>query len=682
MLIESLEKALARVLGPRKRARLRVRRQTGMASPGFPGLREVSVNRIAKMLIAGVVLMVVAYVIWRHVTYVTEHTDYSDPPERGELKLVDDELGDKNPAFDPDLVDSRPLGDWEVNKSAAVIKLDCPAVKPDKHPEMLLLRPSYADAVKAAEQHGLKLLPSANLLDGAGKQFDDGLYAALDLACFRGEFGLSSSAPGLVRSIFDKLPHASPARPFLAAALELAGRKVELKPGEAAKKDRTLAWFERDKARSKPISFYEWTGALREVWRFYRFLQHEFADEGGLDIPREIAAALKADADLLKRYRAVNGFYGRLTNPMICLPVDALIDAQEDLAELARKHGARRQAVAVFPPSTSRETELFDRLFPLGVPADANLMGELIRRIRSGEVDLEPGEDDGWYQYQVYALETMLLPSRGREADKLLLTANYKKRLVEAFKALITKRRETHVRQLAPSGKRGRARVQALAEGEVCPRLRLEPCPTCYLRTARAYAFLESFLLSVVPRERLAAMHGLKKGGERAANLADELAGMRRRFYGFYLVSCEDIGMRPEFLRDEPVDRDGARNAALAWLRDFPKDPDVACDTRVAVPVYVDPIRDRTRLWATLGVRLAHLEASYARPPKVRPKGQGGAWQDVDDWLLDVSRYVIAVDEFAEFETKGSAALTRAEHRAVCDRHKTRAAILKTLVSR
>ena len=72
------------------------------------------------------------------------------------------------------------------------------------------------------------------------------------------------------------------------------------------------------------------------------------------------------------------------------------------------------------------------------------MMAVLIRRIRDGTVKLAPGKNDGWYQYQVYALETMLLPEKGQEDGKLLLTAEYKKRLIEAFKALVAKRRETH----------------------------------------------------------------------------------------------------------------------------------------------------------------------------------------------------------------------------------------------
>jgi hypothetical protein len=72
-------------------------------------------------------------------------------------------------------------------------------------------------------------------------------------------------------------------------------------------------------------------------------------------------------------------------------------------------------------------------LFPLGLPPNADLMRELVRRIRSGDVDLKPGPQSGWYEYQAYALETLLLPEKGSEHDKLLLTKAYKKRMLEAF---------------------------------------------------------------------------------------------------------------------------------------------------------------------------------------------------------------------------------------------------------
>jgi len=443
-------------------------------------------------------------------------------------------------------------------------------------------------------------------------------------------------------------------------------------------KAKWLADFEQDKAASKPIGFYTWTPELQRTWRFYRFLQHEF-DTEYLTIPRDVAAVLKDHADLLKQYRAINAFYGRLTNPLVCLPVNALIGTTQDVAALAKQRGASHAAAAVFPPSTSRETELFERLFSEGLPADANLMVTLIRRIRSGEVDLKPSQKpggDGWYQYQVYALETLLLPGRGQEKEKLLLTAEYKKRLVEAFKAMITTRRETHARQLSAAKDSAPA---PLSSGEVSPRLRIEPCATFYLRTARAYAFVQNFLRSAVGRQRLEKLHGLKQGGTREAALDAELDALARRFYGFYLVACEDLGMRPQFLPDEAVDQAAARSEALRWLGNLDADPDLACDTRVSVPIFISLVRGKTRLWATVGVRLAHLDASYARPPRVRPKGEKGEWKEVERYQMGPSDYVIPVVEFAEIEMNGSNALSREEFRAICDRHSTKEEIVRAL---
>ncbi|MFZ1934147.1 MAG: hypothetical protein WCB27_16260 [Thermoguttaceae bacterium] len=613
---------------------------------------------------------------WHARYYEVSRTEYQEPPRQEDV-LADDTLAEKSPAFDATLIDSRPLGDWEVNSSAAVVRLDCPMIKPDVEKAMLVLRPSYRDAIRDYEFNVQRVLPSANMLDGAAKQFDDGLYAAVDLACFRGELGLSPAVPQWVASVFSHLPAKSPARAFLAAALELGGEKAPAGDVNEEEKAKWLADFEQDKATSKPIGFYTWTPELQRTSRFYRFLQHEF-DADRLAIPRDVAVVLKGHADLLKQYRAINAFYGRLTNPLICLPVDALIDVTQDLTALAKQRGASHATAAVFPPSTSRETELFERLFPDSLPPDVNLMVTLIRRIRSGEVDLKPSQKaggDGWYQYQVYALETLLLPGRGQEKEKLLLTAEYKKRLVEAFKAMITTRRETHTRQLAKCADK----CAPLSRGEVSPRLRIEPCATFYLRTARAYAFLQNFLRSTVGRERLEKLHGLKQGGTREAALDAELDALARRFYGFYLLTCEDIGMKPQFLPDEPVDQAVARREALKWLEHLGTDPDLACDTRVSVPIAVDPVRGKTRFWATVGVRLAHLDASYARPPRVRAKGEKGDWKEVKHYQAGSSAYVIPVVEFAEFELSGSNALSREEFRAVCDRYSTKEEIVQAL---
>jgi hypothetical protein len=105
----------------------------------------------------------------------------------------------------------------------------------------------------------------------------------------------------------------------------------------------------------------------------------------------------------------------------------------------------------------------------------------------------------------------------------------------------------------------------------------------------------------------------------------------------------------------------------------------LAIDTRVSVPIYYDPNRKITRLWVTLGVRLSRLETSFARGPSVKPVEGEGEWAELDGHQLQGKTFYIAVDEFAEVELKGARTLTRDELRALCDKHKTKAAILKAL---
>ena len=346
------------------------------------------------------------------------------------------------------------------------------------------------------------------------------------------------------------------------------------------------------------------------------------------------------------------------------------------VAVRADERGVRRASVAFLPPSTSRETELFSSLFPRGLPSSANLMAEMIAAVRSGKVDLAPGVNDGWYQHQVFALETMLLPSRGQEEQKLLLKKSYKERLVDAFKALVTKRRETHVRGMDTA-----VASEAAAPFEELgfrPRLRIEPCVTYYLRTARAYGFVQSFLTSVAGEETLAELHGLTADGERDESLAEELDSVRRRAYGFYLVSCEDIGLRPDLADGELADLDAAKQLALDWLENLSSDDDLKRDTRVAVPIFHDPLKQRTRIWVTLGVRQAKLTATFARPPRVRNEEEP-EWKTPKSYQLNAGRFLIAVDEFAEVSIPGLTCPNREELRQLCDREKTKEAIIAAL---
>jgi hypothetical protein len=263
-------------------------------------------------------------------------------------------------------------------------------------------------------------------------------------------------------------------------------------------------------------------------------------------------------------------------------------------------------------------------------------MKELIKAIRTGRVDLAPKPESGWYEYQIFALETFLMPEKGHENPKLLLTKAYKKRMLEAFQALVTKRRETHAREIAKAA----GAIEGYSRATVKPRLRVEPCPSYYLRTARSYDFLLNFLIAAIGEEGLGSLHGLKAGGERSKTLLEELRWMRDFFYGLHLLSAEDIGMPPALRPDEPVDRAACEAKAGEWLASYIKDPDLAVDTRVSVPLYFTTIPSdrRTRLWATIGVRLAKLDVSYAKPPKIEPADGAGGWQEASWDQLEAVR--------------------------------------------
>jgi hypothetical protein len=127
---------------------------------------------------------------------------------------------------------------------------------------------------------------------------------------------------------------------------------------------------------------------------------------------------------------------------------------------------------------------------------------------------------------------------------------------------------------------------------------------------------------------------------------------------------------------DEGIDVGRCTQQAMDWLAKPLDDPDLAVDTRVSVPMYMYP---DTRLWMTLGVRLARLQAAYVRQPSIRRQGDTG-WRPVYD--LEQADYMILVDEFAEVSLPGLHTFTREELRAICDRAKTREEILKACQER
>ncbi|MCC7510917.1 MAG: hypothetical protein IT464_16285 [Planctomycetes bacterium] len=613
------------------------------------------------------------------VTYTVEREDIT-PPKVEDL-LADDKLADKNPSFDPALIDSRPFGEpgnqWQINASAAVIRLDVPAIRDDSEEPLRRLYPNFAEAAKAMKAAGLPVLPSVNLIGGKAKQFDDGLYAAIDTWAVQNDEGGVRDVEKLVRQVLTELNPGGEPYAWLWGSLEAGGLAS---PDEHTRRpplaEKYVAAFLANESASTPVGFYVWNENLQRVFRFLRYLQQPIPSRQLADA---IARVVGADPEWRSQYQRMLELYAGMTNPFVALNLLALADAAnvgKSLDEIAKAAGVRRATVHFLPYSDNRETALFERLYPTGAPAHADLMRDFIRAIRGGTLELTPREGAGWYEYQIYALETFLLPERGTEHAKLLLTKQYKLRMLEAFKAMVTKTRETHIRQ---SDLAVGSAAAPPAEG-LAPRLRCEPNPTYYLRIARSYAFVQKLLLSQV--QDLNAIRGARESGPRGLPLGDELEHMRMLFYGLHLVSCEDIGMAAQTLPGEIDQPDYLRVLASKWLEQWESDVDLAADTRVAVPVYVMP-GEYTRFWCTVGVRAMKLTASYAKAPTWRPMAADGApaaeWTAMESWRMQAGNWILLGDEFAEVERQGDLPLTRKELRDICNHHGSKQAIIEAL---
>ncbi len=330
-------------------------------------------------------------------TYTVEWTEYSPPPQRPDGVLADDRLEEKNPPFDETVIDSRPLGDWELNASAAVIRLDCPIIKPDVEAELLTLRRSYAEAMRPEAVGGRDFLAQCEPPGRRGEAVRRRAVRGGRSGLLPGRVGLRAGRARRDAAIFDRQPAKSPRAAATGRGLGIGGTEGAVAARRGAAQSKCCCGHSRP---TSPAASPSASTIGPRSWRRSggSIVSSRRSSTNATSAPcRAVAAALADDPKLLARYRVVNALYGRLTNPLACLSADALVGAAGDLDALAKRQGVQRPTIAVLPPSTSRETELFNRLFPQGVPAEVDLMATLIRRIRAGEVDLKPGDKDGWY---------------------------------------------------------------------------------------------------------------------------------------------------------------------------------------------------------------------------------------------------------------------------------------------
>jgi hypothetical protein len=523
------------------------------------------------------------------------------------------------------------------------------------------LFPSHAAFLASRQQDGVATFPSVQTIGTYVKQLDDTIYAGVERTVQDGLAPTVEPKRLILRGALEYLSsHRSSsgdeAIAMVAAALELGGDTPTVPPELATSVASVKSEFLATPARAKPIGFYTWSEDLSRIWKQDRLLQVALPTG---ESSCALAAAIASDPARRQAYEKLVALYGKMTNPV----KSSLLDRLDGAAAGTCAAGTRAAFLGV---SQTSEGELYEKLYPNGVPATADLMADLIKAIREGSVDLAPTADDGWYQHQLYALETLLVTDKSEERAKIGFTARYKKRLQEAFKTMLVQHRETHVKQT------GAVVASAPPPPPPTPHFRLEPLATVYVRHARSYVFLERALEATIGGPALDAAMAVDAKGASTESLRKRIARARDLFYGLYVESAQDIGMKfalntagdPAFEASNAL-----ATAADAWVRGLDKDELAASDVRVIIPIAaVGP--GLARYWAVIGVRAtvagySYIEGSDMSPPP--PDKMAEVW--------------LPTEQFLEV-TSSDVPLARDEFRALCDEKKTAEAIKAALEAR
>jgi hypothetical protein len=552
--------------------------------------------------------------------------------------------------------------------------------------------PSEPELHPTIPNHRYGEIVSAAALALKAKQFDDGLYAAVELAAQNG----AGNYPGkvfLLKAMAQRLAEPSPAdgQEALAvvfAACELGGLNPAVAHVAEPAVKKTLAAFLGAELRSKPIGFYTWNRELEAIFRQDRMLQSPLRDRVGINL---LVQALSADEKLCRTYLSYLNLIAKLTNPF------TKPDLRLHLAQAGKNgHEVPCDEVFFFPPSKAHETDLMAKLFgDRPIPAGFSLMDELIARIRSGALGLKPTEQSGWYDHQIWSIEPLAIPEKMPEAARLKMDKRYREHLLELFKGIYALTRETHVKQLdTPLLARSWGRQPRVKKVYIQPELSAEPLATFYLRRALSYQFVRGVLAETFGPDALHHLHRLTPTAQRDQNLAEELDQMESLFYGAFATVNRQLGLSAE---SSSVVGSGRRLKADAerfrnWARDCANDCDLSQDARMMVPVFYDLGRRKTKVWVLLGWTNKPLRVYFKTPPRiVKREGQnvpGPATGLIGKLMRMVNQPSVAfTDAYHSLwspvvaELYVEKILNRDEFRRHCDKYKTQSAILKNLAA-
>ncbi len=541
------------------------------------------------------------------------------------------------------------------------LKIGAPKDTGDSEP----LQPSLVKLKRA-----LTMIPGALLLQKA-KVFDDGLYAAVEVAAQRGCGNFASRTNLWAQLAQESARSGGTDEPLtttgtlLAVAAALGQTPIELSPQRRKQVEASMEAFLADPMRSKPLGFYPWTDELSRCYRQHKRLQAELGEvhNAGLE---QLVELLRTHPELAESYTATLGLQEKLTNPL------AFRDLRPLLGRVGGDPAQPAENIAIWPPSRSPEGELLKKLLrDDSAPAVTNLMEEVLKRVQNGRLDLRPRADSGWYGHQLWSLEALIRPKSVPEAERVEFSKDYSKRLEELFKGAYALTRETHVGALECYSM-GIVSGPARIEVSISPELSVEPLMTCYGRRADSYRFVRQVIETRFGLASLASIRRLTPDGPVTADLGTELTAMEQLFRGAQRTVARELG----FAAAPPGTLPGDEAYFQAWRNALKDDADLWSDQRMLVPISHDQSVGRTRVWAFLGWRITRLGVGFAHKPRV-VKVECSAPKLKYDLKFGGAGYLSAYPVTAEVWV--SKLLNREEFRAHCDKYKTKAAILANL---
>jgi hypothetical protein len=153
---------------------------------------------------------------------------------------------------------------------------------------------------------------SSALLETKAKQFDDGLYAVIEIAVQRG-LGAMASKGALLNDLSETLERVAGPN-FVSDTLmaaRFAGGSLERIPSARTSVSELIDSFFASH-QSKPLSFYTWTDELRNIFLQDRLLQTPLEATPDMEAA---ANAIRSEPDLLPTYQRLLKFITRITNP-------------------------------------------------------------------------------------------------------------------------------------------------------------------------------------------------------------------------------------------------------------------------------------------------------------------------------------------------------------------------------